>query len=400
MEQRIQFVIEVLDGTYTMSELCRAYSISRKTGYKWLDRYTQGGLAALHDRSRAPHSHPQEISVTVKQAILAIKTRFPRWGAAKIRVGLARQHPDWPHHPAVSTIGLFLSRRGLTQPRRRRRKATPTDLPLSSGRAINQVWCADYKGHFKTTDKHRCNPLTVTDYASRYLLCCRHVPRMDYEWARTWFEYTFREYGLPEVIRTDNGAPFSSVGLGGLSYWWIRLGIWPERIEPGHPEQNGRHERMHKTLKAHTASPPAKTLTAQQEQFNAFRKEYNEERPHEALQMRTPAALYQRSVREYPSRLPEITYPDAMRIRKVKSSGEIKLFNKFLYVAQSLSGQPVGIEQTDEDSSRLWYCNYLLGRIDHCKWQAIPIKPTRKIGPGTWANDGPKPEKLLPMSSV
>jgi transposase InsO family protein len=378
-----------MDDTYSMTELCEAYSISRKTGYKWLGRYQPDNPASLQNRSRAPHSHPQEISVAVKQAVLAVKTRFPRWGAPQIRARLEREHPDWNHYPAVSTVGLFLRNQGLTQPRRRcRRTATPTEFPLTSGRYVNQVWCADYKGHFHTKDGHRCNPLTISDQASRYLLCCRHVAQMNYDLARLGFERTFRQYGLPEVIRTDNGTPFSSIGLGGLSrlsYWWIRLGIRPERIEPGHPEQNGRHERMHRTLKAYTASPPAKTLAAQQKRFHVFKKEYNQDRPHEALGMRTPSEYYVRSLREYPSRLPEITYPDSMRIRKVKGSGEIKLFNKTLYVTQSLSGQPVGIEQTDEDSSQLWYCSYLLGWIDHRNWRILPTKSTQNICPGTWA---------------
>lgn len=396
MEQRIGFIMDVLDGTYNMSELCQAYGVSRKTGYKWLDRYVRGGPEALKDLSRAPHSHPQEITAFVRQAILAVKKSFPRWGAPQIRARLEREHPDWDRYPAVSTIGLLLSRQGLTQPRRGRRRAAavPTELPLTSGRYANQVWCADYKGWFRTADGSRCNPLTITDQSSRCLLCCRHVPRMDYEGARRWFERTFRRYGLPEVIRTDNGTPFSSTGLGGLSrlsYWWIRLGIWPERIEPGHPEQNGRHERMHRTLKAYTASPPASTLTSQQTRFNDFQKEYNQERPHEALEMRTPWECYRPSPRPYPSRLGEITYPDHLRIRKVKQSGEIKLFNQVLYVSQSLAGQPVGIEPIDEDLSRLWYCSYELGRIDHRNWKIIPTKPTQNPCPGTWADREHKP---------
>lgn len=390
MEQRIQFIVDVLDGTYNLSELCEHYGISRKTGYKWLRRYQQGGPEALRDRSRAPHSHPQEIPVSVMQVILAVKKRFPHWGAPQIRSRLEREHPDWPQYPAVSTIGLFLHKQGLTRSRRpRHRRATPSDLPLTSGRYANQVWCADYKGHFRTKDGRRCNPLTISDHASRYLLCCRHVDRMDHDSARKWFERTFRRYGLPEVIRTDNGAPFSSIGLGGLSrlsYWWIRLGIWPERIEPGHPEQNGRHERMHKTLKTYTASPPAATLSAQQKRFNTFRQEYNHQRPHTALAMQTPSDYYVRSERESPSRMPEIHYPDPMRIRRVKGSGEIKLFSKFLYVSQSLAGEWVGIEQTDEDSSRLWYCSYVLGHIDHRNWRIKTTKSTRIICPGTWTD--------------
>jgi len=205
MEQRVKFVMDVLDDTYSMSELCSYYNVSRKTGYKWLERYQQGGIQTLHNRSRAPHSHPQEISRQVKEAILAVKSRFPKWGAPKIRSRLERIHSAWGSYPAISTIGLFLQKQGLTCPRKRRRKATPTELPLTSGRYSNQVWCADFKGHFKTGDGSRCNPLTISDHASRYLLCCRHLDRMSYKLTRMRFERVFREYGLPEVIRTDNG---------------------------------------------------------------------------------------------------------------------------------------------------------------------------------------------------
>jgi transposase InsO family protein len=377
MEERVKFIMEVLDSTYSMAELCNYYGISRKTGYKWLDRYQQGGIEALHNRSRKPHSHPHEISHQVKESILAIKKRFPKWGAPKIKSRLERIHPTWSSYPAISTIGLFLHKQGLTHPRKHRRKATPTELPLTSGRYNNQVWCADFKGHFRTGDGNRCNPLTISDYSSRYLLCCRHLDRMSYKLSRMRFERVFREYGLPEVIRTDNGAPFASRGLGGLSrlsYWWIRLGIHPERIEPGHPEQNGRHERMHKTLKDHTARPPAKTLTQQQKRFNEFCVEYNEHRPHEALEMRTPSEYYCGSIRKFPSRLPQVRYPDHMQIRRIYLHGDILYLGKRVFVTESLRGEYVGVEQIDEDTSWLWYCDYLLGCIDHRKWQISPVK--------------------------
>ena len=379
MEQRIKFIMDALDDTYCMTELCNYYGISRKTGYKWLARYDQGGIEALSDRSRAPHSHPQEISHRTKETILAIKSRFPRWGAPKIRARLEREHPNWDSYPAISTIGLFLHNQDLTCPRKRRRRATPTEPPLTSGHYVNQVWCADFKGHFSTGDGSRCNPLTISDHASRYLLCCRHVDRMSYELVKMRFEHSFRQYGLPEVIRTDNGTPFSSRGLGGLSrlsYWWIRLSIYPERIEPGHPEQNGRHERIHKTLKDHTAKPPAKNIVAQQRRFNDFRYEYNKHRPHEALQMRTPSDCYSSSPREFPSRLPKISYPDHMQIKRVQPHGGFRYKNKRLFLTECLTGDYVGVEQIDEDTSKLWYCDYLLGRIDHRKWQIVPAKPS------------------------
>jgi len=377
MEQRIKFVMDVLDGTYSMSELCSYYNISRKSGYKWLERYQQGGVEALSDRSRAPHSHPYEISRQVKEAILAVKGRFPRWGAPKIRARLQRIHSNWSSYPAISTIGLFLHKQGLTHPRKRRRKATPTELPLTSGRYSNQVWCADFKGHFRTDDSSRCNPLTISDYSSRYLLCCRHLDRMSYKLTRMRFERVFREYGLPEVIRTDNGTPFSSRGLGGLSRlscWWIRLGIHPERIEPGHPEQNGRHERMHKTLKDHTAKPPAKNIAGQRKRFNAFCNEYNNHRPHEALEMRTPSECYSRSPRQFLSRLRDINYETHLQVKRVQMHGGIQYLGRRLFVTESLYGEYVGIEQIDNDKSMIWYCDYPLGEIDHKNWQIAPAK--------------------------
>jgi len=399
MEERVKFIMEVLDGTYCMTESCSYYGISRKTGYKWLDRYRQSGIEALRNRSRAPHSHPHEISHQVKEAILAIKKRFPKWGAPKIRARLERIHPNWDSYPAVSTIGLFLHKQGLTCPRKRRRKAMATELPLTSGRYSNQVWCADFKGYFRTGDGSRCNPLTISDHASRYILCCRHLDRMSYELVKVRFERVFREYGLPEVIRTDNGTPFSSRGLGGLgrlSYWWIRLGIHPERIEPGHPEQNGRHERMHKTLKDYTARPPAKTLVQQQRRFNGFCIEYNEHRPHEALGMRTPSQCYHGSIKEFPSRLPQVSYPDHVQVRKVYPHGDIIYLGKRLFVTESIGGEYVGIEQVDEDVSRLWYCDYLLARIDHKRWRIEPVKSQPLIWAAAQISEH-KLKKVLPM---
>jgi transposase InsO family protein len=377
MDERVKFVMDVLDETYCMAELCSYYGISRKTGYKWIERYQQGGLEALRDRSRAPHSHPNEMSHQVKESILAIKRRFPKWGAPKIRSRLQRIRPNWDSYPAISTIGLFLYKQGLTSRRKRHRKATPTELPLTNGHYSNQVWCADFKGHFRTRDGNRCNPLTISDHSSRYLLCCRHVERMGYEQVRMRFERTFRRYGLPEVIRTDNGVPFASRGLGGLSrlsYWWIRLGIHPERIEPGHPEQNGCHERIHKTLKDYTARPPAGTTVQQQRRFDKFCVEYNKHRPHEALQMRTPSDCYSDSPRKFPSRLPQVSYPDYIRVRRVYPHGDIRYFGKRIFLTESLRGECVGVEQVDEDVSWLWYCGYLLGEIDHRNWHIRPAK--------------------------
>jgi transposase InsO family protein len=392
--------MDFLEDSYSMTELCEHYNISRKTAYKWLDRYSTGGIEAMCDRSRAPHNHPNEISGQMKDAILFIKRRFPKWGAPKIRARLERENPRWSPYPAISTIGLFLRRQGLTCPRKRRRKATPTELPLTNGHKCNQVWCADFKGHFKTSDGSRCNPLTISDHASRYLLCCRHVERMNYGLVKMRFERVFRQYGLPEVIRTDNGTPFSSRGLGGLSrlsYWWIRLGIYPERIEPGQPQQNGRHERMHKTLKSHTANPPAKNIIAQQNRFNIFRNEYNNQRPHEALQMKTPSDCYSGSIRSFPSRLPQVNYPDHMQVKRVQIHGGIWYKNNYIFITESLYGEYIGIEQIAEDISQIWYCNYLLGRIDHRKWQVVPLKPACLSVQLAGQTNDYNPGKVLPM---
>ena len=392
MQERVKFIMEVLDGTYGMTELCSYYGISRKTAYKWLDRHRQGGFEALRDRSRAPHNHPHEVSPLVKDEILAVKNHFPTWGAPKIKSHLQRIHPTWNSYPAISTIGLFLHKQGLTCSRKRRRKATPSELPLTDGCYSNQVWCADFKGHFCTGDGSRCNPLTVSDYSSRYLLCCQHVEHMSYSNVRRWFERVFREYGLPEVIRTDNGSPFASAGLGGLSRlscWWIRLGIHPQRIEPGHPEQNGRHERMHKTLKACTARPPAQTLPQQQKRFKAFRAEYNEHRPHEALDMRTPSECYGGSVRVFPSRLPQVSYADHLQIRRVYVHGDITYKGSRLFLSESLRGEDIGLEQVEEDKSLLWYGDYLLGQLDHRKWQISPASREAFISAASCGDKGP-----------
>ncbi len=296
-----------------MAAVCRRFGVSRKTGYKWLDRYAQQGVAGLADQSKAPKRQAQAFPAEIEREILALRARYPTWGEDKLKARLERTNPDinWPAH---STIGALLKRHGLTHPGKRRRHATPSSK-LTSAKAPNQVWAIDFKGWFETGDGKRCDPLTISDTASRYLLRCQRVARSDTAHVRPLMEATFREYGLPTRILSDNGPPFASTGLAGLSrlsVWWIRLGIQLQRIDPGHPEQNGRHERMHRTLKAETATPPERNLRAQQRAFDRFRQIYNQERPHESLAMATPASVYQPSWRPYPERLPELEYPDRM----------------------------------------------------------------------------------------
>jgi putative transposase len=402
VDLRTLFISEVLKGSCSMTELCESFGISRKTGYKWLGRYLRYGPPGLADMSRAPLSHPHAISDEIKEAIVAAKEKYPHWGPLKIRYLLGKEHRDWSGHPATSTIGLFLKSRGLVGVRKRRGHPSPTVHPLTQGNMANDVWCADFKGFFRTVDGRRCNPLTISDHVSRYLLCCRHMDKMSYDGVRKQFERVFREYGLPLVIRTDNGTPFSCYGLGGLtklSAWWVRLGIYPERIEPGKPQQNGRHERMHLTLKEYTACPPAKGLQPQEIRFDRFVHEFNEDRPHEAIGMRTPASVYVHSPRRFPSRLPKIMYPDSMAVRKVSGHGDIRYSNRRLFVTEGLEGEYIGIESLSEDKSRLWYCNYELGVLDHRKWKIERVR-YYPLSAGASPCSPYNSRKVSPMSSV
>jgi transposase InsO family protein len=402
VDSRMMFVVAVLKGDCSMLELCESFGISRKSGYKWLERYAAEGPVGLEDRSRAPLNHPNAISDEVREAILAAKSRFCHWGPLKIGHWLWKRHPDWAGHPAASTIGVLLKSRGLVRTRSRPKRPSPTQPPLTQGNSPNEVWCTDFKGHFQTKDGHRCNPLTVSDQFSRYLLCCQHLDTMSYESVRRQFERAFGEFGLPLVMRTDNGQPFSCYGLGGLtklSAWWVRLGIHPERIEPGKPQQNGRHERMHRTLKEHTACPPAKGRRSQQRSFDEFIDEFNQERPHEAIGMRTPASIYVPSPREMPSRLEDIAYPDGMAVRKVAHHGDIRYRGRRLFVNGGLCHEYVGIERVDDDTSRLWYCNYELGTLDHRKWQIEPAKCC-PLSAGASPCTAHNSKKVLPMSPV
>ena len=366
-DERLSFIAAWKAQEYgSMKELCEAFGVSRTTGYKFLKRYRQGGLDGLKDRSRAPRRHPNATPERLERQILAARAAHPTWGAPKLKAWLERNFPE-DQWPAQSTIGSILKSHGLTRRRRRRHRTPAYTEPFKGTDRPNAVWCADFKGWFRTGDGVRCEPLTITDAFSRYLITCRALPRQTHDLTRPWFERAFREFGLPDAIRTDNGRPFASTavaGLSRLSVWWIRLGIRPERIEPGKPQQNGRHERFHLTLKQDTAKPPRGSLRAQQRRFNSFTTEYNEERPHAALHNQTPAEVYHPSFRAFPKRLPEMEYPGDYLVRRVMHTGQIRFGNNRTFLSNSLIGEVVGLKEIDGRYWEIYFGRYYLARID------------------------------------
>jgi len=364
-EQRL-FIDDWFKKELTFSDLCQYYKISRKTGYKLVNRFKHEGGLAFEELSRTRHHHPNETPEAVKASLLAMKARYPHWGPVTIKHKLAVNEPK-VHWPAASTIGEIFKKYGLTKPRKYRRKVPPYTQPFKQCDAPNRVWSADFKGEFRLGMGQYCYPLTITDNYSRYLLACDGMEGIHTMPAKRCFERVFIENGLPEVIRTDNGTPFCSPGIGGLSalsVWFLKLGIMPERIEAGHPEQNGRHERMHRTLKEATTTPVLATMRQQQKRFDDFKQEYNDERPHQGIDMMTPSKLYQKSTRCYPSKLDEVCYPDEYIIRKVRHNGEIKWFGKKYYVSITLTGEPVGMKMIDEGQAIIYFCGLYLGIID------------------------------------
>lgn len=364
LDERTSFIADSLRGALPFAELCRRYGVSRRIGYKWLGRYAAEGPAGLHDRSRAPHHHPGAVSEEDAAAIVAVRVKYPHWGAKKIRAWL-RDHRGAQPWPVESTISELLGRRGLVKHRRRRR-ATPPAPPLSACAAANDVWGVDFKGWFRTGDGRRCDPLSVSDLATRYVVRLQAFERIDGEEVWPVLEAAFREFGPPLVMRSDNGAPFASTAAGGLSRLAVRLikaGIRPERIEPGRPQQNGRHERMHLTLKAETASPPAANLRQQQRRFDAFRRVFNEERPHEALGQTPPARHYHPPPRSYSGRPRAPDYPDGEAVRRVRRNGEIKWRGELVFLSRVLVGEPVGLAPIADDHWRVHYGPVTLGLL-------------------------------------
>ena len=373
MNERLKFVGRLLEGE-KMAELCREFGISRKTGYKFWERYQKVGLYGLSDRSRRPYRYVNQLPIQIEQEILRIKREKPSWGAPKIREVLARKYPDL-HSPAKSTVHCVLDRHGLvTRQKKRRFKAQGT--PLVSTQIPNDLWCADFKGEFTLADRRYCYPLTVTDFSSRYLLACEALDSTCLAGSFDVFERTFKEFGLPKAIRTDNGVPFSCpralFGMSRLSVWWLRLGIAIERIKPGNPQQNGRHERMHLTLKKEATKPAGENLLQQQEKFDAFVEEFNTERPHQALNMKFPGEMYTASSRPYKG-IEDIEYPFHDRTATVSHCGRICVHKKKIHLSLAFAGQDVGLTEVQDGIWLVSFMQYDLGYFDETSRRFEPL---------------------------
>jgi transposase InsO family protein len=375
VEERTRFVLEYESEEFTMAELCRIYGIARKTGYEWVGRYEVAGLDGLQDRRYGAGSHPNQTDSAMEEQILQLKYAHPHWGAKKLH-GHLREKQKRVKWPAVSTFGEILRRKGLSTPQHKRLKVPVYSKPFEKVEEANQVWCADFKGWFLTGNGERIDPLTVSDTHSRYLLRCQSVEKTDTEHVQAIFVAAFREYGMPQRMRTDNGPPFASraiAGISRLSIYWMKLGIEPERIKPGHPEQNGRHERMHRTLKAETAKPPASSRRAQQKAFDRFRQEYNEQRPHEALQQQTPASRYQSSPRTYPDRVPEPEYGSHMKPKRVYPDGTFFWKGTQIFISKSLGRETIAMEQIDDRYWKVHFATFPLAQFDSHKLILQPL---------------------------
>ena len=382
MDVRTRFVHIYDEGLYSMTELCQHFSISRKTGYKWLNRYREGGIPFLSDLSRVPHSSPHQTAARVAAKVIACRKTHPTWGARKLLERLERYDKEGTKFCSPSTATEMIKRAGMVENHKQRRKSEhPGSNPLVA-EAANSVWCTDFKGEFLTSDSVYCYPLTITDAHSRYLLTCGGCLSTAHVTAQQWFMKLFHEVGLPEAIRSDNGCPFCSPGLGGLSrlsIWWMKLGIVHQRIDPGKPQQNGQHERMHRVLKAETARPPGRDLRHQQEKFDRWVHEYNHDRPHEAIGMKTPSELWTPSNRKMPTVLPGPEYPGHMEVRTVHKNGAIKFKGKTLFLSETLVKEKIALEEVDDAIWSIRYFNTVLAKLDERKMQII--HPRSKLKP-------------------
>lgn len=383
MDVRVQLIEEYEEGE-SVTALAEIYGVSRKTIYKWLARHEENGAAGLADRSRTPHHSPTQLSDETVAEIIAARQRW-KWGPRKLRIKLTETNPKivWP---VESTIGEVLKRAGLTRRRKLRVRTPPYAQPFASTDAANQTWCADYKGWFRTGDGTRCDPLTITDAHSRYLLRCQITPKTNTIHVAAVFDAAFEEYGLPLVIHTDNGTPFASRAPGGLSrvsMRWVKLGIVPERSRPASPQDNGRHERMHSTLKQATLSPPQANGRRQQEAFDAFQLEYNEERPHEALDDATPASQYSLSPRPMPRRLPDLVYDDDVQVRRISQQGSLKWKCERTFLSEIFAYEWIGLRALDERYFEVLYGPVRLGFLDsdrHTFHRKLGAAVERRLG--------------------
>jgi transposase InsO family protein len=395
VEERMRFMVAVEKGEESFAAICRQFGVSRRIGYKWLGRFEAEGATGLLDRSRAPLHRPQAMAPNIAERCLEVRRAHPTWGPVKVRAYLERRTPK-TDLPAASTIGAMFDREGLTVKRRLRRRSPPSSAPFANCEAANDVWCIDFKGWFLTGDGKRCEPLTITDAHSRYLLRCQALSRTDTDHVWPVLDAAFREFGLPCYMRSDNGSPFASRGAGGLSQLSVKLikaGVTPERIAPGKPQQNGRHERMHLTLLQDVADPPAHSMREQLQRLRSFQRLYNEERPHQALDNATPAERYQASPRRFDGILRSPEYGD-QEVRRVRHNGEIKLDGKFIYINAALVSEPVGLVEA-EDGWTVSYGPIMLGTIAYRTDQLR--KPKRKgCGLGdnaTRCPQGPQPQQ-------
>lgn len=388
MDEKRAFIEAWLSGEFSVSELCRRFGVSRVTGYRWIERFKRYGMVGLEARSSAAHWHPNATEPALVQTIVELKHRHPSWGPLKLRMYAQRQQPQvgWP---ATSTFGEILKRHDLVVARRRRARTAHYGEPFSSVQAANDVWSIDFKGQFVLGDGRLCYPLTISDNFSRYLLRCQALSRACHAPVQAALEELFRHYGLPRAIRSDNGVPFASVAVGGLSrlaVWLIKLAVKPERIAPGQPQQNGRHERMHRTLKAETASPPKATMRAQQRAFDRFCDEYNEQRPHQHLDGRRPADCYHGSSRSYPRQLPEIEYPRGFERRTVHTAGQIRWQGADVYLSQSLIGETIGLSALEHDRWQIYFGPVSLGVLDARRGKIIRPNYKTPCNPGARFN--------------
>lgn len=365
MDQKTQFIADYLRGLLSVTELCGLYGISRKTAYKWIERYIRLGPAGLEEQSRRPHHSPNATAPDIVEAFVQARLRHPSWGAKKLIPLVQKRFPQ-TQLPHPSTVCDLLKRNGLVPKQRKRRRIGHPGRPNSQILAPNDTWCADFKGQFKTRDGLYCYPLTVTDGFSRFLLGCQALHSTAVAGAKPVFTRLFKEYGLPQRIRTDNGVPFAThtlARLSSLSAWWIKLGVLPELIEPGKPQQNGRHERMHRTLKAEATRPPAGNLAAQQRKFNRFCHEFNYERPHEALDQHTPASVYEYSPRPMPDKIPPLEYPDRFEVRYVSANGGIRWNCEWVNVSSVCAGEYIGLEEIDDGIWNVYFGPLKIGRL-------------------------------------